>query len=312
MDNKICILYSKVSRGWAGETWTHLHHVPLDLTLTLALRILCSDFSAVTLVIFQKWITPQWEFGADFACGVLFFRKGSSRSLRCDVSFIVKTLPGTWERAAPPVQVTFSGRGAAQYSWNLSNLSRLHDFPLSWPGFFSLYICEPNGFREQTSLHRNTRWDSGEPRMNAPCCRSWQQNAPGSGGLLSSPQGHRYRLFWKGGLWLSFATRIVFLLLHVAVPWPELALVMRWPDVFWKWRAMSVSEFSLGFCWSQFPVWWRNPLSFKRAHCPDDSQGPFLPSGSSVSSYFSRRYVQASCIFSCLEMLRWEIFFLIL
>lgn len=31
-------------------------------------------------------------------------RKVLSQSLRCDVLFIVKTLPGIWERAAPPVQ----------------------------------------------------------------------------------------------------------------------------------------------------------------------------------------------------------------
>lgn len=43
-------------------------------------------------------------------CGVLFFRKVLSQSLRCDVLFIVKTLPSIWERAAPHVQVTFSGR----------------------------------------------------------------------------------------------------------------------------------------------------------------------------------------------------------
>lgn len=55
-------------------------------------------------------------------------------------------------------------RGSLNHAW--FSHSRLE--------FFSLYVCVPNGWGEQTPLHRNVRLDSGGPGMTAMCCRSWQ------------------------------------------------------------------------------------------------------------------------------------------
>lgn len=53
---------------------------------------------------YQKWVNLRGNIGADIDCGLLFFRKALSQSLRCDVLFIVK--PSKHLGTRPTCQVT--------------------------------------------------------------------------------------------------------------------------------------------------------------------------------------------------------------
>lgn len=114
---------------------TSLVPCPLDLTPTFLCTLMFRCFP-YSLGYFPKVNPSSVGILGWHVCGILFFRKVLSQSLRCDVLFIVKTLPSIWERAAPHVQVTFSGREGFQapwYStslWNLWALSRRQGSPL--------------------------------------------------------------------------------------------------------------------------------------------------------------------------------------